>query len=174
MSAHPAPNAGRTLFTKPVAYLAGIALTALVASPIRHNHRPPADRVDGFPLSYYPMFSARRTRNGTVHHLLGFDADGGEHIVHHRHAGTGGLNQVRRQINRRVREGRAEELAWSVAASVAARPASVADGGSRPAHRLVRVQVVTSVHRFDDFFSGDRTPRRRTVLADVPVPHPAA
>ncbi|MGC5629297.1 hypothetical protein ACPYO6_13770 [Georgenia sp. Z1344] len=148
---------------KTLTYLAGIALTAVVAAPIRQNHRPDDEKVDGFPLSYYPMFSVRRTRNGTVHHLLGIDDDGTERILHFGHAGTGGLNQVRRQINRRVREGRAEEVARLVAASVAA-------SSAEQDAAVERVQVVTSVHRFDDFFAGDRAPRRRTVLADVPVP----
>ncbi|MGO1583835.1 MAG: hypothetical protein ACTHXO_11495 [Actinomycetaceae bacterium] len=156
-------GAGGDARAKTLTYLAGLALTAVVAAPIRQNHRPDEEKVDGFPLSYYPMFSARRTRNGTVHHLLGIDAERREHVVHFRHAGTGGLNQVRRQINRRVREGRAESVARSVAASVAASPAALESA-------LERIQVVTSVHRFDDFFAGNRTPRRRVVLADVPVP----
>lgn len=152
--------------SKTLTYAAGLALAAIVASPARQNYRPAPQRVDGFPLSYYPMFSAARTRTGTVNHLIGVDRDGAEHILHFRHAGTGGLNQVRRQINRRVREERAEAVATSVAASVAASP--------RALERTIEtVLVVTSRHRFDDYFvRGDRTPRSRVVRAQAPVLRP--
>lgn len=144
------------------AYAAGLVLAVVVAWPARQHLRPAANRVDGFPLSYYPMFSAARSGTGTVHHLVGVDADGAEHPLHFRHAGTGGLNQVRRQINRRVREGRADVLARAVAASVAR--------GAAPS--VVAVRVVTSRHRYDEFFAGNRTPRSRTVVAEAPVPTP--
>lgn len=147
---------------KALTYLVGAATLTLVASPARQYLRPEQERVDGFPLSHFPMFSAARTRSGKVTHLVGLDGDGGEHILHHRHAGTGGLNQVRRQINRQVREDRAPQLAARVATSVAA--------SSRSADRPIEeVQVVTSRHRFDDFFAGDRTPRRRRIHATAPV-----
>lgn len=147
---------------KALTYLVGAATLAVVASPARQYLRPPEERVDGFPLSHFPMFSAARTRSGQVTHLVGLDADGGEHTLHHRHAGTGGLNQVRMQINRQVREDRAAGLAARVAASVAASSGS-AD------RRVQEVQVVTSRHRLEDFFAGDRTPRRRQVHATAPV-----
>ena len=148
---------------KRVTYLAGTALVALVASPVVQNWRPRAKRVDDFPLSYYPMFTARRGASGTVHHLIGLDADGGEHVVHFRHAGSGGLNQIRRQITRRVKQGRADAVARTVADSVALSR----DPSER---RIERVQVVTSRHRYDTFFGGDRTPRERTVRAEAMVP----
>lgn len=153
----------RTGWTKPLAYAAGLGLIVVVGSPIRQNRRPPQRRVDGFPLSYYPMFSEKRSRTGTVNHLIGIDADGAEHVLSHRLAGAGGLNQVRRQITRRVREGRAGQLARTVAHNVAR---SV----DPSAQRIERVRVVTSRHRYDDFFAGDRSPRSRRVHAEAPVP----
>lgn len=149
--------------TKRATYLAGTALVALVASPVVQNWRPRPERVDDFPLSYYPMFSAKRGATGTVHHLIGLDAEGGEHLLHFRHAGSGGLNQIRRQITRRVKQGRADAVARTVAESVAL------SGGSTE-RRIERVQVVTSRHRYDTFFGGDRTPRERTVRAEAVVP----
>lgn len=147
---------------KALTYLVSATALAVVASPARQYLRPPEERVDGFPLSHFPMFSAARSRCGKVSHLVAREADGAERILPHRHAGTGGLNQVRRQINRQVREGRAPELATRVAASVAA--------SRRAAERTVtEVQVVTSKHRFDDFFAGDRAPRRREVHATATV-----
>ncbi|WP_462417526.1 hypothetical protein [Kytococcus sp. Marseille-QA3725] len=153
--------------SKPLTYLAGAALVTLVASPVVQNLRPPAERRDGFPLSHYPMFTARRKATGTVHHLLGITADGTEHVLHHRHAGIGGLNQVRRQITRRVRSGDAQELADRVARSVA-RSAEL------PEREVVRVRVVSSKHVYDDFFAGDRTPVRRRVRAEAEVTRPGS
>lgn len=72
---------------------------------------------------------------------------------------------MRRQITRRVREGRAGTVAATVAGSVAASP-------GRLERTITTVQVVTSRHRYDDFFAGDRTPRSRIVLAEVTVDRP--
>ncbi|WP_374929504.1 hypothetical protein [Kytococcus sedentarius] len=148
---------------KRATYLAGTALVALVASPVVQNWRPRAERTDDFPLSYYPMFSAKRGATGTVHHLVGIDAEGTEHVLHFRHAGSGGLNQIRRQITRRVKQGQADAVARTVADSVAL-------SGGRTERLVQRVQVVTSRHRYDTFFGGDRTPRERTVRAEAVVP----
>ena len=56
-----------------------------------------------------------------MNYLVGLDARGGRRLLPYTLAGTGGLNQVRRQINRAVREGRAEALCRSVASAVAER-----------------------------------------------------
>lgn len=145
-------------------YLVWAAALAVIASPARQYRRPREDQVDGFPLSHYPMFSARRSRTGSVTHLVGIGADGSERILHHRHAGTGGLNQVRRQITRQVRDGRAQALADRVARSLASQVDS--------SGRVTTVQVVTSRHRYDAFFAGERAPRSRTVHATARVPLP--
>ncbi len=151
---------------KALAYVAALAVTVVVASPAWQNLRPADKRLDDFPLSYYPMFSVARTATGKVHHLIGIDAAGDEHVLHFRHAGSGGLNQVRRQINRRVREGRADVVAALVATSVGT-------AESLPETSVKTVRVVTSKHRFDDFFAGDRIPRSRVVLAEATVARPA-
>lgn len=151
---------------KALAYVAALAVTVVVAAPAWQNLRPADKRLDDFPLSYYPMFSVARTGTGKVHHLIGVDTAGHEHVLHFRHAGSGGLNQVRRQINRRVREGRADVLAALVATSVGT-------AESLPETSVKTVRVVTSKHRFDDFFAGDRVPRSRVVLAEATVARPA-
>ncbi|WP_114559991.1 hypothetical protein [Desertihabitans aurantiacus] len=159
------PPAGGERLQKALTLLAAAGLVTAVLVPVRQSWRPPSERRDGFPLSYYPMFSARRRRTGTVVHLLGVDADGESRVLHHRHAGTGGMNQVRRQMNRRVARGAAAGLAAEAARSVAA--------SSRPTERgVVEVQVVSSTHRYDDFFAGDPGPLRRTVHASATVPRP--
>lgn len=145
---------------KLLTYTAGLALLSAVLAPVRQNWR--TTRRDGFPLSYYPMFSARRKRTGVVTHLQGVDDAGRTRLVSYRHAGTGGLNQVRRQINRAVKDGRAQDLATSVAASVA-RSRSACD------LTLTEVRVVSSRHGYDDFFAGRREPERQTTHACAPV-----
>lgn len=150
-------------WTKRFAYAAGLGLVAVIGSPIKQNWRPLEERRDGFPLSYYPMFSEKRGRTGTVNHLVGLDANGDEIIVPHHYAGAGGLNQVRRQITRHVSQGRADRVARTVARRIT--------NSRDPLMRSIeRVQVVTSKHRYDDFFAGNRTPRSRRVRAEAPVP----
>lgn len=150
---------------KPLVYAAGAALLGAVLAPMRQNWRRKGDRIDGFPLSYYPMFSARRPKIGSVVHLIGIEADGSSRLLHHRYAGTGGLNQVRRQIRRRVDLGRASTLAEQVAEAVAVSPLPKDS-------RLVEVRVVTSRHRYDDFFSGEGAPLSRSVHASATVERP--
>lgn len=146
---------------KAVTYAAAAALVGVVLAPLRQNWR--RKPRDGFPISYYPMFSARRQRSGTVVHLVGVDSSGQAQVLHYRHAGTGGLNQVRRQIRRTVKAGRAQELADTAARSVA--------GSTRSSkRRVVQVRVVSSRHAYDEFFAGHRVPEEETVHATAAVP----
>lgn len=143
--------------SKPQALAAGTALVAAVLWPARQHGR--ADLQDGFPLSCYPMFTARRRKKGTVVHLVGVGPDGGQQVLSHKLAGSGGLNQVRRQLTLAARDGRAEQ----VLARVARRPEAAG---------LVEVLLVSSTFRYDAFFAGDRTPVREVVHAAAAVPAP--
>jgi len=62
----PLPTAERNL-----AVAVSVALVAAVLGPLRQQGR--VRPRDGFPLSYYPMFSARRTGQLAVTHLVGVD-----------------------------------------------------------------------------------------------------
>jgi len=144
------------------AVAAGAALLGAVLWPVRQNWRPRRQRRDGFPLSYYPMFSAERMRTGTVVHLVGVDAHGETRWLHYSHAGTGGLNQVRRQLRCEVKAGRAERVASTVAAAVARR------GGA--ATRGVReVRVVSGTYNYAEFFAGRVVAEREVVHATAAV-----
>jgi hypothetical protein len=145
---------------KTATYAAGAALLIAVLAPLRQNWR--RRPRDGFPLSYYPMFSARRERTGTVVHLVGVNAAGQPQILHYRHAGSGGLNQVRRQLRRTVKAGHAQEVAQRAAASVLRSSRSSEVG-------IAEVRVVSSRHVYDTFFAGDRVPEKETVHATAPV-----
>lgn len=125
----------------------GGALVAIVAAPVLQHRR--SQPVDGFPLSHYPMFSARRRSTGSVVHVVIDDADG-THPVDYRRLGTGGLNQVRRQLNRRAKT--------PVGAAALAHDALELLGADC-------VRVVRSTFEYERFFSGDRTPKRVRTLA---------
>lgn len=144
--------------------LAGIVTACIAAALLRPlaEHRRATPR-DSFPLSHYPMFSLKRSQRARVTYLVGIDDAGGRHLLPYRCAGAGGLNQVRRQINRAVREGRANALCDAVAASA---PLQTPDAAAR----IVEVQIVTGAYRLDDYFSGTRrTPEMETVLASRPT-----
>lgn len=129
------------------ALLLGGALVALVAAPVlQHRRKHP---VDDFPLSHYPMFSAKRRQHGHVVHLVIDDEKGTTPVPYHR-IGTGGFNQVRRQIARRAKtlEG-ALKMARQVAQKLGA----------------PQVRVVRSTFEYDRFFAGDHTPKRVRTLA---------
>ncbi|MGQ0793375.1 MAG: hypothetical protein ACT4NX_04720 [Deltaproteobacteria bacterium] len=128
--------------------LSALAILAVLLPIVQNWKERPQD---GFPLSYYPMFSAERSGGEKVVRITGYDSRGEQIVIHYGYAGTGGLNQVRRQIRKTVREGRAEELCVAVSRNLAASP-------KKHYARLETIQIVTSEYRFDDFFAGNKTP----------------
>jgi hypothetical protein len=147
-NAIPYPSAqqmGRAASGKWLAGLLGVVLVGAVLSPIAENWR--REPEDGFPLSYYPMFTAERGETSSVTHLVGVDGRGNQAPLPYTFAGTGGLNQVRRQISRIVSRGGADTLCRTVASRVARadRP---------PFDELVTVRIVTATHDLDDYFTG--------------------
>lgn len=150
----------------PVARLAGAiaagALLAAICLPARRLARRQEAR-DSFPFSHYPMFSAPRKDTVGLVHMLGRREDGTSTPLHHGYLGPGGLNQVRRQIRRRVREGDGQLLAERAATELARR--------DRPEDRDVRrVDVVRARYSYPAFLAGSRTPLRIRVAGSAPVP----
>ncbi len=74
--------------------VASLVLLGVVVAPVRQHWRTTPG--DGFPLSSYPMFTAKRRAAGTVTYLIGFDRLGRRMLLPSSVAGPGGLNQVRR------------------------------------------------------------------------------
>lgn len=118
---------------------------------------------DSFPLSYYPMFSARRAKSYSSPTLRGGDANGRTVTLHHRFAGSGGFNEVRRQLRTRIERGSADQ----VCTSVAHRLSRVKSG---PFHGLSWVEVATGTHHLDAYFHGETQPRKVKVHARCAVP----
>lgn len=137
------------------------AVLAAVLSPLLQYRRPRRERVDGFPLSWYPMFSAKRSRLMSVTYAVGVTADGGRLSLPTNALGTGGVNQVRRQLYRvAVREARPDAYAGDLAARVARRP----DWAN-----VIRVEVVRTLFDLDDCLTSRRVDGESTVLASAAV-----
>lgn len=154
--------------TRDLTALAGYAaFAAVLLSPLRHyvgtqkEVQRNKEAHDSFPLSTYPMFSADRKGRVTVPHVVGITADGARVPLHYRHFGTGGLNQVRKQLSRGLRRGQAAEIAQRYADSIAV-------STRRRDADIVKVLVVRSRFQFDTYFDATNpstTPDRETVHA---------
>ncbi len=143
-------------------FAAGLSVALLVAVllPIRENWK--ADPKDNFPLSYFPMFSEVRGETYKVAHLVGLDTEANRKLVSYKLAGTGGLNQVRRQIRKTVREGGAATLCQSVAERVAkSKQKSLAS--------LSKIQIITGEYNLNEFFAGNKTPVKEITHATCNV-----
>ncbi len=138
----------------------GAAMIAAVLWPIRQNWRQ--DKRDGFPLSYYPMFSQRRKERVDLVYLVGLTAGGERRLIPYSYAGTGGLNQVRRQIGRLVRTGTADVVCEAAARRLAAKN----DG---PLGDVVTVRVVRGRYRLADYFAGDKEPLSERIQATCEI-----
>lgn len=133
-----------------------VLMILAVLSPIIENLR--ARPTDGFPLSHYPMFSSRREETATVYYLVGFDDAGNRQLIHYGYAGTGGLNQVRRQIRRRVRRDEAPKLCEQVAERIVSRD-------RKQLAQVTSVQVVEGTYNLNDYFKGKQAPVEENVHA---------
>ena len=143
-------------------YAGGISVLTLgaVLWPIMRNWQESSE--DDFPLSHYPMFSAKRPEKVRVTHLIGLDRDGERYLVPYKYAGGGGMNQVRRQINRIVREGKVDALCQTIAAKISLEE-------EERFTEVTTVQVVTGKYRLADYFGGDKAPISENVRASCLV-----
>jgi hypothetical protein len=146
---------GRNDDKRLTALVIAAGLAAMLA-PIRQNWR--ATPRDGFPLSYYPMFSAARRKTYTVYHLVGLTGDGEQRLLHYSYGGAGGLNSVRRQMRLLARGGRADALCEAAARRLCERCDAALDD-------VVTVQLVRSTYRVADYYAGDTRPVREKVFA---------
>jgi len=135
-----------------------VGLVGAMLQPLVQNWREQPS--DSFPFSYYPMFTAQRTKGKRETYLVGLDAHGARRLLPYGCAGPGGHNQVRRQINRSVGAGRADAVCAAVAAHVA---------GRTRFDDIVTVQVLTGTYDLAAYFSGAREPTSERVRASRPV-----
>jgi hypothetical protein len=139
--------------------LSAIMLGA-VLYPLRQHLVAKKNRKDGFPLSYYPMFSAKRGETCKVAYGVGVKADGTRVYLPGPVMGTGGLNQIRRQLRRVVREERVPIYAEVVAARVSTH-LGLED--------VVRVEIVDGEFNIDECFLNHRIEGVEEVLGSADV-----
>ena len=159
-SARPADHARPAAGSKWFAAAFSLAMIAIVSWPVLENWK--VEPRDSFPLSYYRMFSEDRADRQRLTYLAGLDARGSRYLIPYRFAGTGGMNQVRRQINRRVSQGEASDLCRSVAARLGRSP------GRPPG--VNTVEVITGTFLLSNYVTGDITPLEENVRARCAVP----
>ncbi|MFN0070899.1 MAG: hypothetical protein ACKVVP_05350 [Chloroflexota bacterium] len=121
----------------------------LVLSPIVQNWQP--EPVDNFPLSYYPMFSTERSGLQRLTYLVGLDGQGRRVPIPYTLAGTGGMNQVRRQIDKLVNRNEAAQLCHLVSLRLGQRRTGAMS-------RIASVKIVTGTYDLAQYFSGNKRP----------------
>jgi hypothetical protein len=139
--------------------LATVMLGSMLV-PLRQNWRPKSEQKDGFPLSYYPMFSAKRRQHVSINYLIGTTADGSRRYLPHSLLGQGGLNQVRRQLNRVVREDRAEDFVKVLAARVPLR---------EDLNDIVKIEIIRGEIDIDQSFLGHTIEGEEEILAEAEI-----
>ncbi len=132
--------------TKQLALTFSAVVLLSVIWPVHQNWKD--DPKDDFPLSYYPMFSHKRKATHSMPYFVGYDATGERHLVPFKYVGTGGFNQVRRQINRKARNGNVQELTEKVAQRLARCKTA-------PLNTLVRVEMVRGKYHLENYFLTD-------------------
>jgi hypothetical protein len=152
-------RAVRPASRKWVASALSLVILAAVVAPVFENWK--ATPSDDFPLSYYPMFTFEKSDRQRVTYLVAHDSGGGRLLLPYWYAGLGGLNQVRRQMNKMVDRGQASRLCRSVASRVARSEELPKD--------LVNIQVVTGTFLMTEFFAGNHDPVSESVRAHCPV-----
>ncbi len=150
----------RNPLQKGLACLFGLLLMGATVAPVEQNWQP--HPRDNFPFSYYPMFSEKRGEIYAVSYMVGLDGQGSRTLISYRFAGSGGFNQTRRQINKLIREGKADMLCQTVAGNVA-REATLPYSGT------VTVRIVTGRFRFADYFGGNKAPLKERAHASCQV-----
>lgn len=130
-------------YSRNQAILASIFVIVLVLSPVTENWetRP----KDSFPISYYPMFSKKRDATYGLYYFVGYDSVQNRYKIPYKLAGTGGFNQVRRQIKKKARSSKAEAFTQQVAERVA-------ENKRLPYSGLVRIELVKGYYHLENYY----------------------
>ena len=130
--------------------------------PIAQNWREKP--TDSFPLSFYPMFSRAYPEVERLTYVVGLNAQGERVLIHYRYAGSGGMNQVRKQLRKISKDKRmSRDLCKRVARRMRRRK-------SPPLSEVIEVRLVTGRYHRDDYFSaGKKDPISEKVHATCRV-----
>lgn len=144
------------MYSKLSATVFSIGLMFLLILPIKENFKKKPK--DNFPFSYYPMFAIKRDSLYDVNYFVGYDNNGGRHYIPHDYIGTGGFNQVRRQLNKKCKKGETDKVTNRVAEKIAKTK-------SEPYTDIKRIELVTGTFHLENyFFAGETAPRKEKVL----------
>lgn len=149
-------------YTKQHAGLVSLLLLLAVAWPVQENWK--SAPKDNFPFSYFPMFSAKRSKTYKLHYVVGYDVNGNHHALSYKLSGKGGFNQVRRQIRKAAREGQGAALLEKTANNMLAK--------SKYTH-IDRIVLVEGKYHLERYFTnGEKSPRSEKEIAQLKIEHP--
>ncbi len=139
-----------------------IALIGAMLSAVVQNWQ--ARPRDSFPLSYFPMFTAKIDDRHTEHFVVGRDARGQRYAIHYNNIAPGGsLPRVRREtVREMVRQGQSAQLCQNVSARIAER-------NPRSLRSVVSIEIMTGTFSLSEYLKGNKLPRSETVRASCAV-----
>ena len=125
-----------------------LIVLAIVMSPIMENWAKKPK--DSFPLSYYPMFSKKRDTTYGVYHVVGYDSTETRIDIPYRMVGTGGFNQVRRQIKKARKKDRAIPFLEKAAERI--------KSSDKALYRsLIKLELVKGYYHLENYFLNNDT-----------------
>jgi hypothetical protein len=132
--------------------------------PVKENWQ--SNPQDDFPLSYNPMFSHKRKATYAMPYVVGYDAEQNRYLIPYRYAGTGGFNQVRRQMRKMVRQEQSDLLLNQVVEKLN-------ETNREPYNKLVKVALVKGKYHLDDYFLREqKKPLEETILSTQTLHRP--
>jgi hypothetical protein len=111
------------------------------------------------------MFSKRRRKNTKIIYVACVHFDGTRHPLSHQDLGSGGFNQVRHQLNRLVKQDRAQAYATALAARRTEK---------KGCQGAVRVEIVRGTFNLDACMLNRRVHGTETILANAELPRTAS
>lgn len=142
--------------SKTAAILFSLIISGSVLYPLKENFTNLPK--DNFPLSYYPMFSAKRKPTQTLNYLIGYDSQYNRYTIPYRFVSSGGFNQVRRQINKKVRNDDFDKIVVKLASRLRR-------SKEPPFNKLVSVQLIRGTYHLDTYYlSGNKAPASEKIL----------
>lgn len=148
-------------FSKKMATIASVLFLTVLLVPVRENWR--AKPQDSFPLSYYPMFSKKRAEIYSMYYFVGYDSLHNRYDIPYKLIGTGGFNQVRRQLQKSARQGKGEQLAKEVIQNLV---------GKKDGHfaKITEIRLVKGSYHLENYFLEKETmPRCEKILVSQKI-----
>ncbi len=130
-------------YSQQQAIFISVFIIILILSPLLENWA--SKPKDNFPLSYYPMFSKKRKATYGLYYFVGYDADQNRHKISYKIAGTGGFNQVRRQIKKAAKSSNADLYTKKVAERIIKRK-------EHPYDKLIKIELVKGYYHLEKYF----------------------